>query len=84
MRRRRIMAATRATRRHGVIPSSGVLNELKGSQAPMYTKQAQLRSKSITEEKTSFSVCVLKFPSQEIAFPIQERGEMSAVHEVLT
>lgn len=69
MRRTKRMVMKSTTSLQGVMPRSGRLNWSNGSHAPMYTKHAQLRSRSITDEKTSFSVWSLKCPSQLIAVP---------------
>lgn len=59
----------RTTSRHGVIPRSGALNMLNGIHAPMYMKQPQLSSRSITVKNIWSCVSVLKCPSQLIADP---------------
>lgn len=51
-----------------------------GSQAPIYTKQAQFRTRSITEAKISSSVCVLKWPSQEMAVPLGDQNDFGKKH----
>jgi len=58
---------------HGVMPKIGIVNASKGSQAPMYMKHAQLRTRSMTEAKSSPSVCTLKSPSHDIALPVSVR-----------
>ena len=70
IRRNRRMARNRATSRQGVMPRSGRLKDSKGIQAPMYTKHAQFKVRSITGEKNCSSVRVLKSPSHEIALPV--------------
>src|ERR1700728_3326652 len=64
-----MMHKKRIIKRHGKRPNSGELNDVKGSHAPMYTKQAQFSTRSITDENASFSVWVLKCPSHEMALP---------------
>ena len=66
------------TNLQGVTPRSGRLNWSNGSHAPMYVKQAQFNSRSMTEEKFVFSVCALKCPSQLIAVP-RKTGVSEAV-----
>ena len=67
-----IIPTVRIANRHGVTPRSSILKESNGIHAPMYTKQAQLRTRSMTEENTSPSVWVLKSPSHEMALPVGE------------
>ena len=67
------MAINRTTRRQGVMPSSGELKAARGNHAPMYIKHPQFRSRSMTDENTSSSVCWLKWPSQDIAFPNEDK-----------
>ena len=51
---------------------------LKGIQAPTKTKAAMLKSKSMTEEKTDSSVCLLKKPSQANAVPQEKAARRSS------
>ena len=54
-----------------MIPSSGALNALNGIHAPMYTKQPQLSSRSITVKNIWSCVAERKCPSQLIADPMR-------------
>ena len=51
-----IIAKNNTTNLQGVICSAGVSKLGNGSQAPIYTKQAQFSMRSITEAKLSSSV----------------------------
>ena len=62
--------------RHGVMPSSGELNAGNGSHAPMYTKQPQLSSRSITVKNIWSCVAERKCPSQLIADPVEMQMRM--------
>src|SRR6266404_4699120 len=53
-------------------------NESNGIHAPTYTNAAVLRSRSMTEEKTEASVCLLKKPSQAKAVPQANEARRSS------
>ena len=53
-------------------------NESKGIHAPTNTNAAVLRSRSMTEEKTDASVCLLKNPSQAKAVPHTKEARRSS------
>ena len=53
-------------------------NESNGIHAPTYTNAAVLRSRSMTEEKTEASVCLLKKPSQAKAVPHANEARRSS------
>lgn len=76
MRRNNRMPTNKTTRRDGYIPRSGIVNESKGSQAPIYMKQPQLKTRSMTDEKASPSICTLKSPSHDIAVPMHKKGKI--------
>ena len=63
--------------------SSWSENELNGIQAPTYTNAAVLSSKSMTEEKTEASVCLLKKPSQANAVPQTKEARISSEPRIL-
>ena len=69
IRRRKSIPQVNTANRHGMISRSGMVNALNGNHAPIYTKQAQLRRRSMTEAKASSSVWSLKLPSHETAVP---------------
>jgi hypothetical protein len=66
-----------------VMLKTELLKSLKGVQAPMYTKQATLKRRSITELKTASSVCRLKKPSQAKAVPQQNAARRSSVPSIV-
>ena len=71
MRRMIITAINNTMSREGLMPSSDASKASKGNQAPIYMKQPQFKTRSKTDEKDSFSVWVLKSPSQDSALPIE-------------
>ena len=73
------MTANRQT----VMVSTGSLKALKGVQAPIYTKQATLKRRSMTELKRASSVCRLKKPSQAKAAPQQNAARRSSVPSIV-
>jgi hypothetical protein len=66
-----------------VMVKTGSLKSLKGVQAPIYTKQATLKRRSMTELKTASSVCRLKKPSQAKAVPQQKAARRSSVPSIV-
>ncbi len=79
--RRRNNNTRTATQTNRPTESERVLsvNESNGIHAPTYTNAALLRSRSMTEEKTEASVCLLKQPSQEKAVPHTKEARRSSV-----
>lgn len=69
IRRRKRMATRRTISRQSVMPRAGLLKDSNGNQAPRYTKQAELSARSMTDQKTSPSTCILKLPSHAMAQP---------------
>ena len=59
-----------------ISPSEKLSN---GIHAPTNTNAAMLKSKSITDEKTDSSVCLLKNPSQANAAPQEKAARRSSV-----
>ena len=77
-RRRRRTRIAMTIRRHTESESSALAKSLKGIHAPTKTKAATLNSKSMTDENTDSSVCLLKKPSQAKAAPQQKAARRSS------
>ena len=58
--------------------SSGLSNCVNGVHAPTNTNAATLNSKSITDENTACSVCLLKKPSHANAVPHEKAARRSS------
>lgn len=72
IRRRKRMTTRRTTSRQGTMPRAGLLKDWNCNQAPRYTKQAELSTRSMIDQKESPSTCILKSPSHEMAQPAQD------------
>jgi len=66
------------TTHHGSGGSTASLKEWNGVHAPVKTIAATLESRSITDEKTAASVCLLKNPSHANAVPQQNVANRSS------
>ena len=65
-------------RRQRERPIDASVKSLKGIQAPTKTKAAMLNKRSITDENTDSSVCLLKKPSQAKAAPHENAARRSS------
>lgn len=77
-RRRTITRIPTTIKRHTESVKFGFAKSLNGIHAPTKTKAAILKSKSITDENTASSVCLLKNPSHANAVPHENAASRSS------